>query len=237
MRSLLPLLFVAPALLGQTVQLADPAKPATLKATLLVGGLRVVGHPGREVVIEGLEGPSEKYPGMRRIDGGVDVLGNVVHLRPLTMKGGKRAVVVKLPFGSTVDAKCMTGGPLVIEDVRGPVQAEHLDGDITLRGAVGTVAANTLNGWITVDLAHIEGPVNLATLNGGLELALPSDTKADLKAHVNGRAQFRCDLPLKETGAAEAHARMPVVVRGSLNGGGTSVTLRCMNGKVVVRGR
>jgi len=230
MRPLLPLVCALP-LLSQTLPLTNPAKPAVLKASLLNGGIRVVGHDRKEVVVEGVEADSDKYPGMRRIGGAVEERDNVVRIQLHPARAVKGTIVVKLPYGSSVELKTMAGGPLVVEDVRGPVEAEHMAGDIRIQGAVGTVAATTLSGSVTVDLARLEGPLNLATMSGGVRLSLPRDAKASFRAHVMSRSRFTCELPLQEQGRDEDHPG-PTVVRGTLNGGGTQVTLRAVSGKV-----
>lgn len=237
MRPCLALLLVAPTLLGQSVSLSDPSRPATLRASILMGTLKIVGHGGRDVVLEGLQGASDRYPGMRRIGSPVEVRGNVVQLHigpPQTPKGN---VVVKLPYGSTVEVKAVAGGPLVIEDVRGSVEAEHVAGDIRIHAASGTIAANTVSGDLLIDLAKLDGPVNLATLSGRIELSLPKDAKADLKAHLDLRNRFRCTLPLKEDHDSGEHGFGPLTLRGTLNGGGTPLSLRTMSGSITVKPR
>lgn len=235
MRALVPFLLAAPALLGQTFALAEPGKPATLRGTLMTGSLRVVGHSGREVVVEGLESGPDKYPGMRRLNGPVDTRDNTVLLR--TLHPVKGTVVVKLPYGSTVEVKCMAGGTLAIEDVRGPVEAEHMAGDIRIQGAVGTVAATAMSGSVTADLARLEGPVHLATMSGHITLSLPADAKADLKAHVDHASRFHSALPFQMESTSRERSYGPQVLRGTLNGGGTKLTLRCLSGSISIKKR
>ena len=138
---------------------------------------------------------------------------------------------VRVPKGVTVDLRTSNGG----------VELTGLDGDVRARSTNGgikgydlrasNVDAAVTNGGVEIELARAPttGSIDLESVNGGISLALPADSKADISARcVNGGISV-IDLPVDVIGDQNRRR-----LEGKLNGGGARVTLETTNGGVKI---
>jgi len=138
---------------------------------------------------------------------------------------------IKVPKGVAVDLRTVNGG----------VRLNGLDGDVRARstngGIVGSalmasnVDASVTNGGVEINLAGApaDGSIDLESVNGGVSLTLPPDSKADIAARcVNGGISID-GLEVELTG--EQNRRR---LAGKLNGGGTRVSMETVNGGVKI---
>lgn len=120
--------------------------------------------------------------------------------------------------------------------VNGDVEALNLAADVdarTVNGSInvstsGLATARTVNGSITAAMGRADwtGGIDFSTVNGGIELNLPSDLGAELDAStVNGEIQS--DFQLTVTGRF-SRRRM----HGTIGGGGRQLRLKTVNGSV-----
>ena len=125
-----------------------------------------------------------------------------------------------MPKGAVVDLRT-TNGKVQLTGLTSEVHARTVNGGVTGRGlAVQVLEASTVNGGVDVEIAEPLGGdarVSLECVNGGVQLALPGDSKRAILARVtNGgitRAISRSSRPEKQTRRR---------VEGTLNGGGAS---------------
>jgi DUF4097 and DUF4098 domain-containing protein YvlB len=146
--------------------------------------------------------------------------------------GVKAAYVVRVPAGVHVDLRTVNGG-VRLEGVGGEVRATSTNGGVQGRVSSATlIDARTTNGGVDVEVTGplaADGRVQMASVNGGVRLKLPADTKADLSARcTNGRVSVS-DLPLVVDGEQTRRR-----VQGTLNGGGARIDLQTTNGGVSV---
>jgi DUF4097 and DUF4098 domain-containing protein YvlB len=97
----------------------------------------------------------------------------------------------------------------------------------------GSVLAHSLNSNIfaTFDRAP-QKPVSLSTLNGGLDVTLPGDTKLNLNLKTsNGKIYTDFDVRL----AGGTLMQPGKGLNGSINGGGAEMRLNSFNGSIYVR--
>jgi DUF4097 and DUF4098 domain-containing protein YvlB len=113
----------------------------------------------------------------------------------------------------------------------GDVRARATNGGIKGDGIVSTnVDAAVTNGGVEIELANAPstGSIELESVNGGVALRLPSDSKADVTARcVNGGISVDDGLGLQRVGEQTRRR-----VEGKLNGGGARVNLETTNGGV-----
>ncbi|HEY7728287.1 MAG TPA: DUF4097 family beta strand repeat-containing protein [Candidatus Eisenbacteria bacterium] len=124
-----------------------------------------------------------------------------------------------------------TNGNIEIAGVAGPMDTHSTNGGIEVRSASGSLSAETTNGPILAELKSLdrEGGVTLETTNGNVRLYLPSAVRADLAAETtNGRVSI--SFPVSDTETMTSKS-----VRGTINGGGTEVSLSTTNGDIDVR--
>jgi DUF4097 and DUF4098 domain-containing protein YvlB len=77
-----------------------------------------------------------------------------------------------------------------------------------------------------------EGPLDVRTVNGGINLALPSDLSAELEARaVNGG--IRVDYPLTVSGLINSRRE----IRGTIGAGGSRIRASATNGGITITRR
>ena len=136
---------------------------------------------------------------------------------------------IKVPQGVSVDLRTVNGG-VELTGLRGDVRARSTNGGIKGHGlASANVDAAVTNGGVEIELASAvtTGAIDLESVNGGVSLSLPRDSKADISARcVNGGLSID-DLELEIIGEQTRRK-----VEGKMNGGGARVTLETTNGGV-----
>jgi hypothetical protein len=198
-----------------TVPLHDPARPARIRAQLMMGGITVRGADIRNVVVEangrGAEHPRrhESRPsaadGMKRLElpgsAGLEITedDNVVNIK--TASWNRAAdLTITVPRHSSLQLKCMNDGDIYVEQVDGEIDTNNLNGKITLRNVSGSVVAHSLNGAVlaTMDRADPGKPMSFSTLNGDIDVTLPPTIKANVRMKTdNGEIYSDFDVKLE----------------------------------------
>jgi DUF4097 and DUF4098 domain-containing protein YvlB len=236
-----------------TIPLSTPGQPATIKARLLSGSVTIVAGTGPEVTVEEHGAPIRRQAtppqGMHRIDvgGGPDIEEDK---NTITLRGGidHTDLTITVPANTSVELKVTNGKQVEISGLSGDVDVENTNGSITLNNVSGAVAAHTLNGEITASIDRIttDKPMSFTSLNGRVDVTLPSDTKARLRLKTN-RGEVYSDFDVK----LEPDASKPVIedsrgqggkfrirmergVYGTINGGGPEYLFQTMNGDILI---
>jgi putative adhesin len=140
---------------------------------------------------------------------------------------------IKVPKGVNVDLRTVNGG-VHLDRLRGDVRARATNGGIKGEGLAATnVDASVTNGGIEIELASATnaGSIELESVNGGVALSMPGDSRADISARcVNGGIDVH-DLNVEVVGE-KSRRRM----EAKLNGGGARVDLETVNGGVRLSG-
>lgn len=153
-------------------------------------------------------------------------------------KGGRNSVRdndVKVDFFVKIPAGVRFHG----HNVNGDVTALGMRSDLDLatvngrvRGSTtGTAAASTVNGGIEVEMGQVSwnGMRNFSTVNGSIELTLPSSTSTEVRATtVNG--SISSDFPLTVEGKF-----MGRQINGRIGNGGREMNLKTVNGSIRLR--
>jgi hypothetical protein len=142
----------------------------------------------------------------------------------------KVAFTVRVPAGVHVDLRTVNGG-VRLQNVGGEVRATSTNGGVKGQvGAASIIDARTTNGGVELELTGAlspDGRVSLTSVNGGVRLKVPGDTRADVSARcTNGRISVT-DLPFDVEGTQSRRR-----VEGRLNGGGGRIDLQTTNGGV-----
>ncbi len=135
---------------------------------------------------------------------------------------------VKIPRTATIRATTVNGFVFVTA-MEGRVIAQTTNGGVLATQIAGGLEARSVNGGVRVQFASLSGaPVELRTVNGGVHLALPESAKATVSANwVNGGINLS-GLEFEVT--EQARRRF----EGRLNGGGTSIDLKTVNGGITL---
>ena len=140
-------------------------------------------------------------------------------------------------LGSRVTAET-SGGDIEGEDLRGTVDARTSAGDVELSGVAAPITARTSVGDVEIEITatsfSTDPAIQLRTSHGDIELVLPPDLQASIRARVEGYGgmsgdeEIRSDVPLtREGGDGE-----PLRATGTMNGGGPTIELETSGGSI-----
>ena len=136
-----------------------------------------------------------------------------------------------VPRAARLDEIKLINGSLDVTGVSGEVRASCINGKLQAHNLSGRARLSTINGRLDAGFDQLTGSaLELNSVNGSVELTIPSDSKAEIDAstvsggidndfglHVNHRRFVGHDL------------------RGELAGGGTRIELKNVNGRIEVR--
>ncbi|HVG38587.1 MAG TPA: DUF4097 family beta strand repeat-containing protein [Pyrinomonadaceae bacterium] len=126
----------------------------------------------------------------------------------------------------------LINGAFEVADYPGDVRASCINGRVSARGLTGEARLSTINGPLQVTLDQLaEGKdVNLNSVNSRIELTIPSDASAQIKANtVHGSITNDFNLPIKRGRYVGRD------LAGELGKGGTRIRIGNVNGPVVIR--
>lgn len=126
----------------------------------------------------------------------------------------------------------LINGDFDAADYAGDVRVSAINGRITARGLTGEARLSTINGAVQVVYEQLinNKPINLSSVNGRVELTLPSDVNAEIRANtVHGPITNDFNLPVKR---GEYVGRD---LAGQLGNGDTHIRLNNVNGPVMIK--
>lgn len=139
------------------------------------------------------------------------------------------SLTIQVPRGAHVRANTVNGG-VRVDGMSGEVEARTVNGGVTVATSGGPVSATTVNGSVRAEIGTAtREAMRFRTVNGSVEVALPGQTSADLDiSTVNG--SINTEFPLTITGRWG-----PKNARGTINGGGETISISTVNGSVRLR--
>ena len=125
------------------------------------------------------------------------------------------------------------------KNVNGNVEATGLNGDVSLNTVNGSVTfsttgegrAKTVNGSIRGEMGRVSGadPLEMSTVNGSINLTLPANLSADVKAvTVNG--DINSEFPMTVSGRISRRR-----LEGTIGGGGRQLSFETVNGSITLK--
>lgn len=143
---------------------------------------------------------------------------------------GEVQYTLRVPAGVSLKKIETVNSSITVKGVRGAVNLRTVNGGIRAGGLHASASLHTVNGGIfaAFDGLPADTRSTMETVNGGVEIELPSDAGVRIDAHsVNGG--LHCDLPI--TIESNAHGTL----RGTLGDGGATLDTRSVNGGVTIR--
>jgi DUF4097 and DUF4098 domain-containing protein YvlB len=242
-----------------TVPLSDPAKPGSLKVNLLNGTIRISGYAGKEVVIEATGKVSdqsdkpkdENAAGMRRIipSSGLELTAteenNAIKVSTRLVNKAMN-LHIKVPQKFMLKASTVNDGDIIVENVDGELEIANVNGDISLTNVSGSAVANTINGTLKAIFKTVDAksPMAFSTLNGNVDVTLPATAKFDVKLKSDRGeiySDFDVDIDKSQPQATRTSKEgmfkvsLEDWVKGKVNGGGSEIMMKNMNGNIYVR--
>jgi hypothetical protein len=207
-----------------TIKLSDPSKAGKLTAEFFYGSVKVVGYPGKDVIISA----SGLYDANKVTISEKNNLVNLTIEKPLTLN-----FVIKVPEKFSVTLKIQTAGDIFLENVSGDHDVALVNGNITMMNIGGTVSANTKHGNIKVDMNSVkkDSPLAFSNVMGIIEVSLPANLKADVKLQTEF-AKVQSDFDIV---ASESKDISKNNAAGKINGGGSDILMRSVGGNIYLK--
>lgn len=186
---------------------SDPAKPGTLKVSLPWAEVRVSGTDGNEIVVTSSieeKGKSKEVDpdGFRRLD--EDVSFEVVeknNTATIVMSGDNLWAAhgaefhVQVPRNTNLILRTEAGGDVQVENIDGDIDINSMNGEVTLTDIGSSAVINTMNGEVTATFKKAPAKaVSITSMNGEIDLRLPTDTKANLRMRTHN-GSIRTNFP------------------------------------------
>ncbi len=244
-----------------TVPFSDSARPKSLRASLINGGITVKGYDGKDAIVEARAqaesgkraARSERPDGMRRIDMAgtgltVEESDNVITVGTRSLNDNIE-INIQVPFNTSLKLHAVNGGDIVVDRIIGDVEIDNTNGSATATHISGAAVVHALNGKVLVsfDKVTADKPMSFSSLNGDIDVTLPGDVKAKVKLKTDNGAVYS-DFEV----ALDASTRQPVVQENKsgkgkfrvqfdramyalINGGGPEMQFTTFNGNIYVR--
>jgi DUF4097 and DUF4098 domain-containing protein YvlB len=142
---------------------------------------------------------------------------------------GSVEYTLTVPRKARLDEIKLINGSLEVAGVQGQVRASCINGRLTARALGGEARLATVNGKLDANFERALASVELSSVNGSIDLTLPSDAKASIEANtVSGGIDNDFGLH------ANDHRFVGHDLRGELGGGGTEIKLNNVNGTIEI---
>ncbi|MCH9660030.1 MAG: hypothetical protein K0U54_03875 [Bacteroidetes bacterium] len=243
-----------------TIPLSKPGDEGKLIVHLIDGSITVEGHQSDDVVVEA-SGNSRRNSkrhgshksgrnGMERIDDNslsfsIEEINNQVRVKA---RPGNDVIdfVIKVPYDFSVDLKTINKGNIVVGHVKGTHEVSNTNGKITMNDVSGSVVADALNQDIIVTFKEVYANTNMmfSSLNGDVDISFPESLKATISARSdNGNVYTDFEVVKVSNGNNVNTTRKDGVykvsrkrgVSGTINGGGSDINFKTLNGDVLIR--
>jgi len=241
------------------VPLSLPDKIGTLEVKQIFGSLTVSGYSGKEVIVT-IRQKEKKYKvekknGLTRIINNsfnlnIEESDNIIEImsHPYGKNGTGQAInlEIKVPHKFNLKLSSMNSDKTIVSNISGEIEVTNINGDIILNSIAGSAIVDSVNGSVTASFKSIASDSHLAfsSLNKDIDISLPSNTKANIKAKTNNGeifTGFELKLDISSSGidkkisANKREISFEKWVKGSINGGGSELTFSSLNGDIIIR--
>jgi len=136
-----------------------------------------------------------------------------------------------VPRTARLDEIKLINGALDVTGVTGEVHASCINGRLEAHNLSGRAELSTINGHLDARFDQLAGSsINLNSVNGSVELTIPSDSKAEIEAStVSGGIDNDFGLHVNH------HRYVGHDLRGELGSGGPRIKLENVNGRIEIR--
>lgn len=237
------------------VKFNDPTRPGLLKVSWTNGSITVKTHNSSDVTIAEKNGRFNRSTppeagGLRRIDTAGGLMVDSDPQNVITISGpsslGNGNLEIEVPVKTNLNLQTRNGSTISVDGVEGDIEATNRNGIVSLTNIAGSAVAYSMNGRVIVSFRDIAAgkPMSFTSMNGFVDVTLPSVSKASLKMRTdNGAIYTDFDIQMGPTSPAvtnqdqNGHYRIQVdrTVTGTINGGGADFDLRTRNGNIYLR--
>jgi DUF4097 and DUF4098 domain-containing protein YvlB len=237
----------------------DPARPVTLRAHLVSGGITVKGGDVKEIVVEARVRGGEDSHGDKRADGmkripmtstGLNIEAENNNVRVSTDSYQRTVdLTITVPTHTSVSLHTVNDGNIFVSGVDGELDIDDVNGEVDLKNIGGSVVAHALNGHVVATFNRIDSqkPMAFSSLNGDIDVTFPADLKANVSLRTdNGEVYSDFDVKVQPTSPQQTvqddrgrsgkyKVKIDKNVRGTINGGGQEIQFKNFNGNIYIR--
>lgn len=162
--------------------------------------------------------------------------GSTLIVKDLKSYLQRHAIQIELPKTMNIFVDSGNLGNINIEGFTSEVEAESNVGPIRIKDVTGPITAHSSTGSINVKFVKVNqsSPISISSSVGEIDVALPSNTKANLDIKTNGTVYTSFDLKappkkgLKHVGGSRR-------ITGAINNGGVKIKLKSSMGNIYLR--
>jgi len=234
------------------IPLTDSGFPGWININHFKGNIEVTGYEGNVVIIEASERKKSteiKTKGLKSIPSniqldGVEKNNNIdisTNSENLTID-----LVIKVPINFSLNLTNNNQGIIAVSNVSGEMVITNINGDIVLSEVSGSALLNTVDGEIKAIFKNVnpDKPMAFSTIDGNIDVTLPSDLKADCKmsselgkilSDFNMTADKRKTRTEKSDKNGSNKTYLDKWTYGKINGGGPEYLFKCYDGDIIIR--
>lgn len=146
--------------------------------SVMISGIKLVGS-------DSTEDAEEHLPGLKV---NVQSLEDEIFVETIQPQDFTRKYIVDYTITMPKDMKSQvtnSNGTVVLDSLDNDVTVNNKNGDVTLKGIVGSAFVTLTNGIIESEVTlPFNGTIDLKTVNGNINLAIPENTSAEFSASV-----------------------------------------------------
>jgi hypothetical protein len=238
------------------VNLDDPARPCSVKASMVNGSITIKAYDGKEVVVEARARERERERGEggpKRLNistTGLSVEEENNEVRVSTESWARTIdLTITVPVHTSVKLRAVNDGEIVVTGVDGELDVDNVNGSVTLNNISGSAVAHALNGHLHATFTHVspQKPMAFSSLNGDIDVTFPADMKANVSIKSDRGdvfsdfdVQLQASAPKQEVEDGRGHGgkyrvRIDKTVHGTINGGGPEYQFTNFQGGIYIR--
>jgi len=193
--------------------------------SISISGLRRVGSES--------EADAQEY--FSRLEVKVEKSGDEIEVKTIQPENtrGRQYLVnytISLPDHLELDIENVNG-EIILTSHKNEVEVDNVNGSIQLNGIEGDVEADLVNGNITcVITSAAVAKIEMAAVNGNLDLTVPRDISAAFSAELTNGAISTNNLELSNINSTRRS------LSGTLGSGSGNISLNTVNGNITANG-
>ncbi len=146
---------------------------------------------------------------------------------------------------ANLELSTVNDGEIIVSNITGKLVLRNVNGPITASNINGRSIAEAVNEDISVSFATIDAneAMSFSSVNGSLNLGLPANAGVEL--HIDsGEGEIYSDYEvevrptepevIREDGPGGVEVRVKSVIVADVNGGGTVIKLKTLNGDIQI---
>jgi len=234
----------------------DVKSAKKIEISNLTGDIKIVGQSGSSLLIETSDTYElpERAKGLKPLSGGgedntnlglnISEVGGVISVKGATKQSSDSDYTFTVPNNIAVFvdySSPFTADDVEVENFGGEFEMKGLNDGVKLKDITGPVFLDLINGDIEIIFTSVnqESPMSIQTINGEIDVTMPSATKANFElSSLHGDIYSDLDIEVKKDKDKDDDMDFfggSTNVEGNLNGGGVKMDISSINGNIYLR--